>query len=99
MKPDIKAQWLKALRSGDYLQGKQRLRSELNKKVFYCCLGVLCDIGFGTWEEKTKGIISYPDPDYIYKIELKTSDMFLLAKMNDDGKSFDEIADWIEENL
>lgn len=36
----IKAQWTAALRSGDYPQGKNRLRS----KEGFCCLGVLCDL-------------------------------------------------------
>lgn len=38
----IKAQWLKALRSGDYVQGKNHLHNHLTNT--YCCLGVLCDL-------------------------------------------------------
>jgi hypothetical protein len=41
MKPEIKAMWLDALRSGEYQQGQGVLRSENNE---YCCLGVLCDL-------------------------------------------------------
>ena len=37
----VKALWLNALRSGEYKQGKQALRSADNK---FCCLGVLCDL-------------------------------------------------------
>lgn len=33
--------WVKALKSGDYSQCKNRLRTDSG----YCCLGVLCDIG------------------------------------------------------
>ncbi len=40
MNPNLKAQWLKALRSGEYRQGEFRLRDGGQ----YCCLGVLCDI-------------------------------------------------------
>lgn len=40
MKPEIKARWLAALRSGDYIQGHGQLR-EGNT---FCCLGVLCDL-------------------------------------------------------
>lgn len=40
MNKKIKKLWLKALRSGEYKQGKLALRIK-NK---YCCLGVLCDI-------------------------------------------------------
>lgn len=41
MNPDIKAQWLQALRSGKYRQGTGSLKS---KSGSYCCLGVLCDL-------------------------------------------------------
>lgn len=40
MNPEIKARWLAALRSGEYIQGHQRLRDGDG----YCCLGVLCEI-------------------------------------------------------
>ncbi len=40
MKPQVKEAWLKALRSGEYQQGKRALR--INNE--YCCLGVLCDV-------------------------------------------------------
>lgn len=41
MKARVKQQWLRALRSGRYKQGQNRLRT--NKDGF-CCLGVLCDV-------------------------------------------------------
>ena len=40
MKATIKKKWLKALRSGEYQQGKYWLK----KADSFCCLGVLCDI-------------------------------------------------------
>ncbi len=40
MNPEIKQQWIAALKSGNYQQGKQALRNGDK----YCCLGVLCDI-------------------------------------------------------
>lgn len=49
MNPAIKAQWLQALRSGEYEQEQGRLKSSTG----FCCLGVLCDIaaksGVGKW--------------------------------------------------
>lgn len=39
--PEIKAQWLHALRSGEYAQGQGHLRSKEDK---FCCLGVLTDL-------------------------------------------------------
>lgn len=41
MNPEVKAEWLDALRSGNYKQGKGYLKD--NKDEF-CCLGVLCDL-------------------------------------------------------
>lgn len=41
MNPKIKKQWIKALRSGDYKQGKEQLRNDENQ---FCCLGVLCNL-------------------------------------------------------
>ncbi len=40
MDPAIKAKWVKALRSGEYEQTRQRLHDSTG----YCCLGVLCDL-------------------------------------------------------
>jgi len=44
MKPKIKEKWIKALRSGDYLQGNGALKRILNEVTTHCCLGVLCDL-------------------------------------------------------
>ncbi len=40
MNKKIKKLWLRALRSGKYTQGKNRLKT----KDRFCCLGVLCDL-------------------------------------------------------
>lgn len=39
--PETKAEWVAALRSGKYEQGKYTLRTPDNK---FCCLGVYCDM-------------------------------------------------------
>jgi hypothetical protein len=39
MNADIKAKWVAALRSGEYQQGRGRLKTG----DAFCCLGVLCD--------------------------------------------------------
>jgi hypothetical protein len=39
MNPEIKAQWVSDLRSGEYEQGK----GALNRNGKLCCLGVLCE--------------------------------------------------------
>ena len=40
MNPEIKAQWVAALRSGEYKQGV----GYLHRDDTFCCLGVLCDL-------------------------------------------------------
>lgn len=40
MNPEVKQKWIDALRSGNYEQGSEKLRSVSG----YCCLGVLCDL-------------------------------------------------------
>lgn len=44
MFPDVKEQWVAALRSGAYIQGTQVLHRITGGKATYCCLGVLCDL-------------------------------------------------------
>lgn len=45
MNAHIKARWVAALRSGFYVQGYERLRGrDMEGKVRYCCLGVLCEL-------------------------------------------------------
>lgn len=50
MNPEIKAEWLAALRSGEYNQAFSRLKGPGGS---FCCLGVLCDLyvkkGVGEW--------------------------------------------------
>lgn len=51
MNPEIKAEWVAALRSGEYA----KTTGELHDDVGYCCLGVLCDLHRqkhgGQWED------------------------------------------------
>lgn len=60
MKPEIKEQWIRALRSGEYSQWTGMLRSTMG----YCCLGVLCDLH----KRATSEIWDYNElrDDYLY---------------------------------
>lgn len=43
--------WIKALRSGNYKNGKYKLKTTIKESTNFCCLGVLCDISkLGRWE-------------------------------------------------
>lgn len=57
MDAEIKAEWVEALRSGEYQQGRNALRRVWSSgEVSYCCLGVLCELfsrkGEGKWNEE-----------------------------------------------
>lgn len=68
MKPEIKAKWVAALRSGEYEQGKGALRTANDK---FCCLGVLCDI-----HARETGV-AWSDTDSIYPWAYLTEDLAL----------------------
>lgn len=105
MNKKIKKEWLKALRSGEYKQGKY----SLHKNGRFCCLGVLYDAclgdewiyDVGAWgyegdsEIETGGF----DPAMCSRAGFSIDEAIALAVMNDNGKSFSEIADYIEKNL
>lgn len=132
MNPEVKAKWLAALRSGDYEQGRDALRTGTRHRQ-YCCLGVLCDLAV------KEGIIGQPiliDRDWTYGDTTHTSwsalpltvaqwaglynpddlshtsgfgidamatspegDRTSLSSLNDSGKTFEQIADIIEDQL
>ena len=106
MKPEIKAQWLSALRSGDYQQGQGYLRQGDQ----YCCLGVLCDL-YGKavgpeWDEYDSGgvcamhCVDTTLPIQVQKwADLMSPNPLDLAAMNDSGSAFEELANIIEEGL
>lgn len=70
----IKAQWVAALRSGKYRQGKGTLRKVDDYAITgtdfsYCCLGVLCEIavehGIVTREVDSTGRTRYVGTQYV----------------------------------
>lgn len=111
LKPEIKRRWVEALRSGEYSQGQNELRPSLDS---YCCLGVLCDLyakdkAIPWMTNKSKvftmeglsGHLPLAVVDWASARQL--SDLpnvaVVLVDMNDGGKTFSEIADYIEEKL
>lgn len=109
MERELKDKWTKALRSGDYKQGKFHLKTKGNE---YCCLGVLCDIVDPEgWQdfccifyhrlEINEDNNGYPGLGRKASRKLKVSfeEMKDLAYMNDNGHSFETIAKWIEQNV
>jgi hypothetical protein len=91
----FKRRWVKALRSGEYTQGKQYLKAGAS----YCCLGVagkICGVSDTRLAAHTllaEGMI--PKKAYEALIIRQES----LASKNDSGWSFKRIATWIERYL
>lgn len=65
MDPEIKDEWLMALRSGEYIQGRSRLK---NYEGRYCCLGVLCVI-HGRHQEQFVDFTQNADGVWVYSFE------------------------------
>lgn len=102
MDQELKQKWVKALRSGEYQQGRYKLRSLDDK---YCCLRVLCSV-MGIPSTPTKndydfeGLMGTITPAYLQKAGLSEDDQGKLIILNDDDRlPFSEIATYIEANL
>ena len=108
----IKKRWIKALRSGEYEQG----RGQLCKDNKFCCLGVLYDIEHdGDWIYDPLGREIVVDGDtyidgcwttdggnpfsYGQNLGIGISTLATLINMNDEDSSFSKIANWIEKHL
>ena len=106
----IKRLWLKALRSGKYEQGQGTLYEEDK----YCCLGVIAQeldllvphvTGDRHWAHclsasgKTSTHTGTLPLSILDEIGLENEMHQQLVQMNDDGSSFETIADFIEEKL
>lgn len=106
MDATIKDKWIAALTSGEYRQ----TRNSLQFGGGYCCLGVLCDLaakeGKGKWGTDAGGCVftdskgldefDVPSTDTLEWAGLVGSDWNHLAELNDDGHTFDTIAEVIK---
>ena len=122
MNPTIKAEWVAALRSGEYQQGTGTLSMDGE----FCCLGVLTDIavehGVCSWVSTEDGLgvnrsgatetsvlppvvmawagLASANPEIdLTNTAISEPDQHDLAHLNDDGITFAQIADLIEEQL
>ena len=103
---EAQERWLTALESGEYKQARDRLRDDNG----FCCLGVACDLsGLGEWTLNRDLTHVFADGgqgaerDYLLFsvrdwLSITRAEEAALADMNNDGKTFAEIAKWIREN-
>lgn len=129
MDAQLKAKWVRALRSGEYKQTTGVLRrTDTPGLDGYCCLGVLCDLAGVTWVQDEDGdwtaMYSNEDgtdceggvlPDTLaievfgetYNAQDPQVKIFIddrnekktLSALNDQGYTFADIANLIEEQL
>lgn len=94
--------WIRALRSGDYKQGKNYLLTDNHR---YCCLGVKCSIdGVSDVKIYRTTMRSFYALDtglmlgraVASILNNNTDDAHILAAMNDSGSTFNKIADLLE---
>lgn len=104
---DFKKKWVDALRSGKYKQGKGMLYNGSNDS--YCCLGVAAEVcGLDMVLHGEHAAIPNIRTQEIMKVDFKVPTEFannqglqnVLWRMNDEkDNTFEEIADYIEQNL
>ena len=104
---DNNVKLIEALHSGKYKQGTGRLRRDDT----FCCLGVACDLidpsgwNGNSYIEQNESISAYLAPNSIInKYGFNCGRGFdlnnhTLSSLNDNGKSFKEIADMLEQFL
>ena len=100
MKDNIKTKWIKALRSGKFLQGRGHLKKCRGRgnQPSYCCLGVLRGI-IHQYSKLMQGGDAYLNNKHLEEVGLDNGTQRTLAQFNDSGRSFKIIADYIEQKV
>ena len=98
---EVIKRWVAALRSGEYKQARHALKTDTG----FCCLGVLCDLaakdGGSQWALRSPDYYTYMGnsgvlPPVFRRFLGRGVNENKLVRMNDEGTSFDIIADYIE---
>jgi hypothetical protein len=96
MNKEIKARWLEALRSGEFIQGRQQFRPNTNPPT-HCCLAVLVEV-------MTPGATAISQSTRCHKTAyilagLTEGDIEQCISLNDGTEGYTDVAAYIEENL
>jgi hypothetical protein len=98
LEKEEKNKWTAALRSGKYKQTKGTLKDH----VGYCCIGVYAEANnIPISEDGDHMIVNYSKKMYDPLVDkIGDDNINKLWQMNDNrDNSFEEIADWIDQNL
>lgn len=115
MKKNVAKKWIEALRSGKYKKTTKVLKRKNGKEESYCVLGVLCDLykksgkplkeNFPGMYPFEPGVVSFGNskdwetpPQKVLNWAGVTRGYYV-SEMNDGGKSFKQIANFIEKNV
>jgi len=111
LNPKFKKTWTSALRSGDYVQGQDTLINHTVDHVvdpktgyevatvplaLHCCLGVMQHCLTGRQPNEGQNM---PSKKMLKRVNMTHETANKLSEMNDSGKSFTVIANWIDKNL
>lgn len=66
MKAEYLEKWVKALRSGDYVQGLNYLKQGNEEGAKHCCLGVLCDVAMPGFLKQEDNPYGHSEPVFIF---------------------------------
>lgn len=99
--------WIAALRSGEYKQAKGYTAIKINGEKCYCVLGVagvVAELSFDKLKNEAS-LLKFAGKGTPIPIELLSPSYVLTSlpgetsSMNDEGFTFSQIADWIEQNV
>jgi hypothetical protein len=112
---EVKRQFITALRSGTYAQGRGKLRTPSKDNDKWCCLGVLCDLAIRDnvpvevlrrERNVAYDMAAHIPPVAVVEWAFQTHNsnevmatIGTLAQMNDKGATFREIAEWAAQQL
>ena len=99
--PEFKAEWVHALRSGEFKQAYECMVDRVNEIDCYCAIGVAYKLKHPEWNlfQYIRKAIGYTK-DAAAEIGLHESAWMHICGMNDGERMpFMLIADWIEINL
>ena len=110
MKQELKDKWVEALLSGEFVQGRGRIRdTDCDGNTRYCCLGVLCEVVGLEYRQRLPGYYLHASGEEdgtgnldVFEAEygLPGAQGSVLVGMNDiEARTFPEIAEWIEHNV